>query len=130
MAKPVQAPMVAGKHPVEPTRFHVSSQDAQVEPSEGTPTLKLGKTLETLNQATPSSRRGAVIKPTRSPQCPPVAAMMPSPAAPVGSKGWKDLARTPCKRSRSIEKLPSPSGSAVAGLQLSKHALESLENDG
>ena len=130
IAKPVTTPMIAGKHPAELTRVRVSSQDAQVEPSEtGTPTLKLGETFQDSPDkaalATPGHR--AAIKPSQSPKCaPPVAAAGPTPGAVVpADKGWKDLARTPAsKRSRSSRKLPSPNGSAVASL----HVLSIVES--
>ena len=115
--------MIAGKHPAKLTKVHVSSQDAQVEPSEpGAATLKLGETFETLDdeaKPTPSRRHAAAIKPTRSPKCaPPAAGPTPGAGVPVEDKAWKDLPRTPAsKRSRSSEKLLSPADSAVAGLQ-------------
>ena len=114
MAKPVENPVIAGKHPARLGSFRASSQDAQKEPSEPE-TPKLG---ETAPHGTPGR---AVVKPSQSPKyvaATPPAAPMPGSCAdiPAGAKGWKDLPKTPStKRSRSRE-LPSPDGSAEARL--------------
>ena len=122
MVKPVETPVIAGKHPTSLGSFRASSQDAQREPSEPeAATLKLGET--------PPTRGRALVKPSQSPKyvlaATHLAAPMPGSCAavPAEAKGWKDLPKTPSTKRRRSRELPSPDDSGEARLHSTASAL-------